>query len=274
VNYVATETPTKRLVIRWTTFKGLAAIIIFLAIAGLIEYIIVSYAMNIGVKETIALQWTNQFLTITISPLFHLVPIAVIITLLFIWIYLTRNTAIRPYTPVKGKTGITTKRRKESGVKRFVGKVKAGLMRVKGIAYLWQRIHFARTTIRSALMVLLVFGAFILVVSLIAFPRLIPQTVGGLYQNNQGFLNSIKGLAQTLAPIGSIFSGINSALLAGASGFRSLVISLGNFFRPLTSLDDAGKYLVFQNASAWIAALAVLFYAEYRKSYRYKKSKG
>jgi hypothetical protein len=259
--------------IRWTTLKGLAAIILFLVVAMLIEYVIVLYAVNLGVNDTTALQWTNQFLTITISPLFHLVPVTVIITLLFVWTYLTRYIAITPYEARKRKSETIAKRGKETGRRGFFGKVKSGLLRVKGVAYLWRRIHFARTTIKSALTVLLAFGTFIFIISLLAFPKLIPQTIANLYQNNPSLLEFMKNLSATLAPVGSILSGANNLLLAAAPGFRNLISGLGNILRPLTSLDNAGKYLAFQNVAMWIVALTVLFYGEFRKQYRYKKGK-
>lgn len=259
--------------IRWATLKGFAAIVLFLIIAALTECVIVLYAMNLGVEDTASLQWIIPLLTITISPLFHLVPIAVIITLLFCWIYLTRHIAIRPHETGKPKAGTVAKRGKETESRSFFDEVKSRLLRVKGIAYVWQKVHFARITIKSALTILLVFGTFILIFSLLAFPKLIPQTITGLYQNNPAFLNLMKDASETLAPVGSIFSGINNALLATAAGFGGFVSGLGNILRPLTGLDDAGKYLVFQNAAAWIAALVVLFYGELRKSYRFKKSK-
>lgn len=273
VKRLTTHTLAKRLVIRWTTLKGLAAIILFVTIATITEYVIVLYAMNLGVKDTTALQWSTQLLTVTISPLFHLVPITVIIALLFSWTYLTKHIATKPYEERKGKTRTVAKRGKESRVKRFFGRVKAGLLRVRGISYLWRRIHFARATIKSALTILLAFGTFVLLISLIAFPKLIPQIMANLYENNPTLLNSMKGSAETLAPIGSIFSGINNALLAVAPGFRNFVSGLGNILRPLTTLDNAGKYLAFQNVAAWVAALAVLFYVEFRKGYHYKKGR-
>jgi uncharacterized membrane protein len=253
--------------------KGLVAIILFLVIATVTEYVIVLYAMNLGVKDTTTLQWSTQFLTITTSPLFHLVPVAAIIVLLFSWTYLTRHIATRPYEERKGKTRTVVKRGKESRTKRFFGGVKSGLLRVRGISYLWRRIHFARATIKSAFTILLAFGTFVLLVSLIAFPKLIPQTMANLYENNPTLLNFMKEAAEILAPIGSIFSGMNNALLAVAPSFRDFVSGLGKILRPLTSLDDAGKYLAFQNVAAWIAALAVLFYVEFRKGYQYKKGR-
>jgi len=300
VNRLAIQKPPKRLVIRWATIKGLAAIILFLTIATVTEYFVVLYAMNLGVKDETSLQWgfrfpaTDWIVTIAISPLFHLVPVAVIITLVSSWTYLTRYIAVKPHEAWKGKVGPSTKWRREqrlkgvgkrskigSAVEKFFVKIKSGLLRVKGIAYIWQKIHFARATIRSALTVLLVFSAFILVVSLLAYPQLIYRTISNAYLSNPSLLSFVestnsftKGIAETLAPIGWICSAINNALLSVALGFRDFVLGLGAIIKPLADLDNVGKYLVFQNVAAWISALAALLYGEYvLKGYRYKKSR-
>jgi hypothetical protein len=260
--------------------KGMAAIILFLIIATLIEYAVILFSINLGVKDTTLLQWSAQFpgtnwiLTIQISPLFHLVPIAVIITLLFTWVYLTRHIAVKPQEVLKGKVGSITKRAKEPKLKKFSEKIKSGLSKVKGVAYLWQRIHFARATIKGALTILLVFATFILIVSLLAYPKLIYQTILSAYQNNPSLLNFVKGTSEALAPIGGIFSSINNALLSVAPGFRDFASAIGTIIKPLVDLDNAGKYLFFQNFATWISALSALFYGEYiRKTRRYRKSR-
>jgi len=287
---------------RWTTLKGLAAIILFLTIAALIEYSVVLYAINLGVnKDETLLQWSFQFpgtdwtITIAVSPLFHLVPIAVIITLAFSWTHLTKYVAVKPHRTPKEKVRPVVKRRKESrlkearkltskishAVKRFFGKIRSELLRVKGVAYLWQKIHFAKAAIKSALTVLLVFSVFIIIASLLAYPQLIYRTISYAYQNNPSLLGFVKstnnfarGIAEALAPIGWICSSINNALLSIAPSFRDFVLSLGGLIKPLTELDDVGKYLVFQNVAAWVSALTALFYGEYRrKSFRYRKRK-
>ncbi len=279
--------------IRWTTLKGFAAIILFLIIAALTEYFIVLYAINLGVKDTALLQWSIQFpgtdwiITISISPLFHLVPVAVIITLLFSWTYLTRHAAVKPYEVGREKGGLVSKGMKEKSkeaqklmskinhaIKNFFGKIEAGLLRIRGVAYIWKKIHFARATIKSALTVFLVFSVFILIISLLAYPKLIYQIISDGYQNNSSLLNFVKGTAEALAPIGGIFSPINNALLSAALGFRNFALSLGTIIKPLVDSDNAGKYLFFQNVAAWVSALAALFYGErMRKGYRYKKSR-
>jgi hypothetical protein len=291
---LSTQKPPKRLVIRWTTLKGLAAIILFLIITALTEYFIVLYAISLGVKDTTLLQWSIQFpgtdwiMTISISPLFHLVPIAVIITLLFSWTYLTRYIAAKPHEVGREKVRPVSKRGKEPKskevrkltskishtVKNFFGKIKSGLLRVKGVAYLWQKIHFARATIKSALTVFLVFSAFILIVSLLAYPKLLHQTISNAYQNNSSLLNFVKGTTEALAPIGGVFSSANNALVSAAPSFRGFVLSLGTIINPLVYSDNVGKYLFFQNVAAWVSALTALLYGEYiRKGYRYKKGR-
>jgi hypothetical protein len=280
VNSLSVQQPPKRLLIRWATLKGLAAIILFLIIATLIEYVIVLYAINLGVKDATLLQWSAQFpgtdwiLTVAISPLFHLVPIAVIITLLFTWIYLTRRIAVKPHEVWKGKAGPIAKQVKKSKLKKIAGKIKSALLRVKGVTYLWQKIHFARATTKSALTVLLTFATFILIVSLLAYPKSIYQTISSAYQNNHSLLDFVKGTLEALAPISGIFSGVNNALLSAAPGFRDFALGLGTIINPLVGLDNVGKYLFFQNFAAWISALTALFYGEYvRKPHRYRKSK-
>jgi hypothetical protein len=254
--------------IRWSTLKGLSAIILFLVIAVLSEYVIVLYAINLGVKDATVLQWDTQLLTVAISPLFHLVPMAVIIALVFSWTYLTKYVTRRPSELAKWKYGGYAKRGKEPRLK-FFGKLKSAILRVKGFAYFSRRIHFARAAIKGALTVLLTFGTFVFIVSLLAFPTLIPQAILNLYYNNPAVLSFMKNTAEALAPIGNVFSSINNALLAAGPAFRGFVSGLGNVLSPLTSLDNVGKYLAFQNAAAWITALTVLFYGELRKTYRH-----
>jgi len=266
--------------IRWITLKGLATIILFLLIAVLAEYLVFLYAISLGVEDKTLFQWsfqipaTNSTITIAISPLFHLVPLSVIITLAFSWTYLTKHMAVKPQEVWREKTGSAAKPRKESKLKNFFGKIESKLLRARGIAYLWQRIHFARATVKSALTVFLVFLAFALMISLLAYPNLVYQTIMNAYKGDPSLLSLIRSIAHALAPIGGIFAVVNSGLLSVAPGFRDFVWSLGTIIKPLVDLDNVGKYLVLQNVAAWVSALAVLFYGErMRKGYRYKKSR-
>lgn len=279
---MSTQSPQKSLVMNWTTLKGVIAMILFLIVTVLAEYVIVLYAINLGVKDESQLQWTFRFpgtewtFAVIISPLFHLVPVAVVISLVFSWICLTRYSAVKPAETTRWKAEIATKRGQKQRLKalrKFFRRMRSGILKVRGIAYVWQKIHFARATIKSAIVVLLVFLVFMIVVSLLTYPDLVYHTIASAYQNNPSLLNFIKDTAQFFAPLGGIFSPITSALLAAAPGFRDFALALGSVIRPLANLDNTGKYLVFQNVAAWVSALATLFYGEYRKGFRYKKAR-
>jgi hypothetical protein len=278
VKHLSTEEAPKRLMIRWATFKGLAAIILFLVITTLIEYVVALYAISLGVRDMTTLQWSAQFpgtdwiLNVSISPLFHLVPLAVIITLLFSWIYLTKHVAVKPQEVRKGIGESVARRTNRSRLRRIADRVKSGLLRVRGISYLWQKIHFARATTKGASVVLLTFAVFILIMSLFAYPRLIYQTITSAYQNNPSLLGFVKGSGEALSPIGQIFSIVTNAILSAAPGFRDLALGFGMIIKPFADLDNSGKYLLFQNVAAWVSAFTALFYGEYvRRTYRYRK---
>jgi hypothetical protein len=275
---------SKRPTNRWTTLKESSVTILFLLIAGLAEFLVVLYALSFGTEDSSLLQWSFQFpgtswnVTLAVSPLFHLVPIAVIIALTTTWIYLTKHAVARPQQTWKGKAGQAPKAGKKAQSKisrvlqRFFGRIRSGLLKIKGFAYLEKKINSRRTTIRSALIVLLLFAFFVIFTSLLVYPQMIYRMVSDAYQNNPSMLGFVRGAGEALSPIGNVFSSLNNALLYVAPGFRDFVISLESVTAPLSSLDGAGKYLVFQNAAAWISALIALLLVEFsQKGYRYRK---
>jgi len=294
---LSTRKPAKRLIIQWTTFKGFAAILLFLIVVTLIEYLIVLHATNLGVEDETLLHGSFRFpgtdwtVTVTISPLFHLVPTAVIIALVCSWTCLTRYVAIKPHERLKGKIKPAAKQEKErqfKGMNRLalrIGdifvKAKSELSKIRSVTYLWQKIHFARASIKSALTLTIVFGGLILLVSLLTYPQLIYWTASNAYHSNPSLLSFAKSvgsfgrrIAGALAPIGWVCLVVNNALLSVAPSLRDFILSLGGFTKPLVELDDVGKYLVFQNVATWITALTALLYGGFkRKSYRYKKGR-
>ena len=90
-NIMATQAAQTRIPFRGATSKGLLAICIFTLLAILIEYLIILYAISLGTTDRALIIFTWPT-TITISPLFHIVPIAVVITLVACWAYLTKKT--------------------------------------------------------------------------------------------------------------------------------------------------------------------------------------
>lgn len=247
---MSTQNPPRTTLTRWTTQRGLASLITFLIISVLIEYVVVLYAINLGVNESpehlLSLQIPGINGAIEISPLFHVVPTAVIIALATVWISFTKTAR-----PQKWKVGATSKQDKGS------------MHKEQNKPLINQRRGILRTTARSMLIVLLVFSALILAVSLLAYPDMIHQVVTNAYQNNPSLLNFVKNTGQGLASIGGAFSAVNGALIAASPGLRNLASGLGGLIRPLSDLDNAGKYLLFQNAAVWISAIITLFYREY-----------
>lgn len=247
---MSTQNPPRTTLTRWTTQRGLASLITFLIISVLIEYVIVLYAINLGVNESpehlLSLQIPGINGAIEISPLFHVVPTAVIIALATVWISFTKTAR-----PQKWKVGATSKQ----------GKGPIHKEQKKPSTNVRQEI--LKTTARSMITVLLVFSALILAVSLLAYPNLIYWIITNAYQNNPSLLNFVKNTGQGLASIGGAFSAVNSALVAASPGLRGFALEIGGLIRPLSDLDNAGKYLLFQNAAVWISAIITLFYREY-----------
>jgi hypothetical protein len=280
VTDLSKQTEQTPLAIHWTTRKGVIALVVFLAIASLIEYGLVLYFLSLGLQDT-SLVSTNWPVTLAISPLLNLVPICVIITLGFSWAYLTKRTAIRRQEIRKGKVETFQKTGKKGLMWKishagsdYSRRMKLRLSKTKVAAYI-SRVYFARVTVKSAFAVLLIFGAVTLMSLILAYPQLIYSGVSNAYRNNLGLANFVSGVdnwaggvAEALPPIGWI----NNALIGAAPAVRDAGTGLGNLLVPLVTLDNAGKYLILQNAAAWISVLAVLFYGERRgRGYRYKK---
>ena len=275
---LTSQSATRHTVIHWNTLKGSIAIIVFFAVAVLAEFLVVLYAMGLGVKDVGELT-TTWPVTITISPLFHLVPIAVVITLSFTWIYLTRKLSVRPVQPIGRAAMRQPASKKSQPAKGSVEKTVPSPPRAKGLSYVWQKIYSARATIKSALIVFLAFAVLVLMVSQLAYPGVIYQAIAGSYRSHSlaydfvtSIANSLSGFAHAVSPIGWIASAINNGLVAISPGVRAIGLALGSLIAPFANMDSAGKYLAFQNAAAWISVILVLSYGHYaRRSYRYRK---
>jgi len=270
---------------RWATLKGSAATLIFLALAILIQIFVVVYSIDLGVTDN-GLLTVNWPVTFSISPLFQLVPIAVILTLLFTWLYITKKLPVR-LAQSPGRTEGQGPRRAElkkpasktgQSPKGSLEKTKPAPVEAKGVS-LWQRLHLAKATIRSALVILLVFLAIVLLVTILAYPALIYQTLTSSYQNHSSLYNfvvsvsnSLNGFLKAASPIGAFVSAINGGLVAASPAIRSVGLALGSLTAPLMNLDGAGKYLAFQNVATWLTVLLALSYGRFpRRRFRYRR---
>lgn len=271
---MASQQPQRPMLVRWATSKGLVAILLFTLLAVLIELLVVVYAIGLGVTDPtlITVTWPATF---TISPLFHLIPITVVITLVCTWTYLTKKLATRidirkpqPQTRTKNQQ---PKTKQEQTPKQE--------QKPKPAPSMWHRIRFTRATLKTTLLVTLVFLLFILMVSILVYPQLIFHAVSGAYQDNTALRNfatsindAFQGFAQATGPLGSIAHTINNGILAASPGIKAAGNALGNLLAPAATLDPAGKYLAIQNAATWISALLLLLYAQYsRKGLRYRR---
>ncbi len=282
------QTEQSNKAIRWPMMRRPISIIVFLAIASLIEYAVILYALALGLQDTSILQWSFQFpgtgwpVVLSVSPLLHLVPICIIVTLGFSWIYLTKRTAIKRQEIRRGR--VEPSRRQKSGKKGLMWKIShVGSDYSRRITTRLSKskigMYLSQVSFRSASKVLVIFVAFVLLFIVLAYPQLIYHAVSDAYRTNRGLYNFVigtdswaKGVAQAIAPIGWVSTLINNGLLAAAPTVGSGGAGLGGLLTPLATLDNMGKYLFLQNASAWISVFIVLIIGERAgKIYSYKK---
>ena len=132
----------RRLIFRWTVPKGFTATASFLMLAILIEYLVVHFFLSFGLTDkfsltkTLQVPLTSLFFTITISPLFHFIPLGVITVLVSSWTYLTKYVAMVPRGVKPAKKPFKARRRR----------------------YALQRLFFARASVKSTAITLGVFS--------------------------------------------------------------------------------------------------------------------
>jgi len=282
----------KRLIIRWTAPKGFAAMLLFLALALLLEYLIVYFFLSGGLTdefiwvETLQVPYVHWNFTLTVSLLLHLIPLSVVIVLISSWVFLTKHMAFIPHR-IESTRKSAVKRR-QSPRRRFkfirnflkrtnrsiqkIGRaLKEAFLRIPGLSGLSRRLFFARTAVKSAMMILLAFVSFALLAYSLAYPWWIHDVVVNFYRANPSFTTFVTGTNQNLRSLGQALAPINNALLAAAPDFRNNLQSLGTSLEPLAKLDIAGKYLLVQNLAAWVSALVALAYGKHASARRYKR---
>jgi hypothetical protein len=273
--------------------------LLFLAVAFLLEYLIVYSFLSDGLNdeftwiETFQVPYVNWSVTLAVSPLLHLLPLSVVIVLISSWVFLTRHIAFisQRIESVK-KAAIKRRlpqRRRFKSIRKFLKRVnrsmhrigrafKKAFLRIPGSSKLSRRLFFARTAVRSAMIILLVFVSFTFLAYLLAYPWRVHDTVINFYRENPSFMTFVietqeefRSLRQSLGPIGEVATVINNALLAAAPGIRSNLQSLGVSAESIVKLEITGKYLLVQNLAAWVCALIALIYGEYASARRYKR---
>jgi hypothetical protein len=272
----------------------------------MIEYLIVSSFLSLGLTDkyllTQAFQFpgTNIFFTLGISPLFHLIPIGVILVLGAVWVYLSEHMTVVPRRMELPKKQFTMPKDRHQkprsrhfkfikqfyknlskrfekisrSLKTFSNNVSMAFLRVKGVSYITQRLSSARTAVRSSATVLAVFIISALGLYLLVQPTLIYDIAIGFYAGNQSLLLAIKGIAEGIdsSPIGGLTTSVNNALSGLAVWFWTSFEGAGKLTESLVQLDLVWKYVMCENIAAWFSALMVWVYGKY--SSRLYRGKG
>jgi len=263
---MSTQSTEKKPLFRWTARKGLLALVMFLIISIVAEYLIVLYAMDLGTQDQSVLEGSFAFpgtassVTLMVSPLFHLVPITVIIALAFCWLYITKTLSTRPQATWRGRASPPARQAKTSRLHRVIYGSRSKTAGNKTLIRLSNRMHLSSATVRSAFMIFLIFVAFIVLISSLLYPQLIYRAISTAYQSNPSLLNFIRETGRAFAFLGSIGGGLTFAL----PGIRDFFNSVGASAAPLANLDGASKYLIFQNLAAWLAAILASLYVMLR----------
>lgn len=275
---------------------------LFFALAFLFEYLMVYFFLFSGLKDNFAF----KFFTVTISPLFHIIPLGVIFVLISSWTYLTKYVAVVPRRTSPAKKPFERHRRQPRrarkmrfksfrdffggigrkfgrvgrAIKAFFRRISAAFLRIRGVSYLQRQLFFARAAVKSTATVLTVFIVAVLALYILVYPNLLHDLATELYSANPSFhgfvlktIEITQGIAQALSPIRWLASAINDALRGVAPSFRNTIQGLGaSMAEPLANLDLVWKYTLCQNAAAWISAIVALAYGEYTsRVYRIRK---
>jgi hypothetical protein len=278
---MASKGKRNSLTFRWTAPKGLLTIGLFLALAFISEFFTVSFFTFSGLTEVFA----YKFFTVTVSPLFHLLPLAVILVLVSSWIYLTKHIAMRPHriSPAKvskirrrprGRKSRSKSTRNVMGaIKNFFNQISSVFLRSRGGSFVQRRLSFGRVAFESAVTVLTIFLLSIILLSVLVYPNLFTDFAVGFYSANSAFHGFAVSLAEALQGVIKALAPIDGGLRAIAPGFRDafegLVTSRSH---SLTGEDLLWRYVFCQNAAAWISAIAALAYVRYGgRTYRSSK---
>jgi hypothetical protein len=276
--------------IKWTTPKGLASLILFIIITALIEAALIIGFQTIGLQDpnawtTTIFPGTNFSFILSISPLFHILPLSVIIVLLTSWQYLAKYTTYTPPTEATKRTQPpkrTQQKQRFKSLRQFTKRltkrlqrtgrnIKTDAQKTKGISYLSQRLNLTKPTTRSALTIFFTFLAILFIIVLIEYPDLIHQSTLNLYKDFPALQYFVKGIGQWLTGIGQavpalgqIGASIYYGLASAGPGLRDSLTSAGTAVtQSIFNADLDAKYVLSQNVAAWTSAILAIIYGAY-----------
>ena len=181
-------------------------------------------------------------LTVSVSPLIHLIPACVMATLISSWIHVTKQALFPPRRRAKTKAPKRMKRRLPRRKKGFYSTV-GGYLR--SLTSLWgkvkppfNRLHLSsmplvKAAVKGAFVTLSAFSVLAVLVYLLEYPQPLYEATANLYSENPYLLNIVYGLLEA-------FSG----------------------------LKVTWKYLICQNLAALASASASIIYGRRRMAER------
>jgi hypothetical protein len=147
------------------------------------------------------------------------------------------------------------------------------------VASLQRRVSLAKAIIKSSITITASFIILTILVTIAAYPELVPALTASLFQTNTAFLNFVtatirasESVANTITPLGMIATSIQNALNSAAPGFRNTLQGVASAITSgIVALNATEKYLIVQNAAAWTTAIATMLYGQYTKTRRYRR---
>jgi hypothetical protein len=290
-----TEKRERRFVLRWTSARRYVSLILFLALSLVFELLLIFAFQTMGLIDqnawvsTLLVPGTSLSITVTISPLLHLMPITVIIVLFTSWRYLAKANVFLPQREIMKR--VPPRRTMETGrfksmqrffrnlgkrLQRFGRTVKSGFAKIPGVPSISQRLSSAHAAVRSAIVILLVFISLAVGLIFVAYPDLIYHLTVNLYRGSPALVNCatgtaswLNGVGTLLPPLGGLGASMNNALIAAAPGFRQSLEAAGtSLTRPIIQLDIVGKFALSQNLAAYAAAIIALMYGAFASTRR------
>ncbi len=296
-----TETRGKRRFGRWTTREGYVATILFLFLSLIFQVALIFAFQTLGLTDerawasTFIIPGTNWSVTLTLSPLFHLLPITVIIVLFASWTYLAKSTAFLPQREISRRAS-PPRMAREAGMlkstRRFfrnlsrrlqrLGRtIKSSARKIPGVSLMSQRLSSAHAAAKSAVMILLIFIAIAAGLVFVEYPDLIHNLTVNLYRGSPALANFASGttmwfrsIGTAVPPLGDFVGSINNAFIKAAPGFRKSLEAAGtSLTKPIIQLDTVSKYTLSQNLASWTAAILAILYSSYYSTRRRIRSR-
>jgi hypothetical protein len=256
---MATKTKIDGTTFSWTAPKGMLTAGLFLAIAFVSEFFMVSFFMGSGLTESSASQ-------LPVSPLFHILPLVVIIVLVLSWTYLTKQVAMRPHRKAPAKVSKSrrhprrARKAKTSAmatIKSILDKIGSAFSSSGSDVSSLQRRSFGGVAVESAITVLTVFLLAAILSAVLVYPQFFTDFAVDFYSSTLGLQGFLQSLAEGLV---SLAGGLDSVAPGFRSAFEGLVSPISS---SLSGGDLLWRYVFCQNAAAWISALTALVYVRY-----------